>query len=430
MKPIKDIRVMIVDKGQFVEIARRMAVDCKEVLYCYPSERCMPLLAEGIVGDGIEGVTRVESIWDDDEVDLYVFPDVGFSSEQKELIRRGKPVWGARDADKLETNRGLFCKTLESLDMPVTDYKTIKGMTNLKLFLKDKEDKYIKISKWRGDMETFHWTSWKENEIELDRLAIRFGAAKEGIKFYVFDPIDADIEDGIDAYCVDGKFPSLVLHGMEAKDRSYIGAMQKWDDLPEEVRSVNEKFSPVLKEYGYRAMFCTEVRITEKDESYFIDPTCRFPSPPFQVMLDLFGNFSEIIWQGANGNLIDPEPTAKIGVQALLKMDKAADDWGVAEIPDSIKGQVKGCFNCEINGAMVFPPSPMADMAAWLTATGDTIEEAIKTLQEYKADLPDVFECQDKSLADLLVEIQKAEDKGMQFTSESIPSPSIVLEEK
>jgi len=428
MKDCKDIRVMVVDHGQFVEVARRMSTDCKEVLYCYPTERCMPLLSEGIVGDGIEGVTRVESIWDDDDIDLYVFPDVGFSSEQKGLIRRGKAVWGARDADKLETNRGLFCKTLESLDMPMADYETIKGMTNLKLFLKDKQDKYIKISKWRGDMETFHWSSWKENEIELDRLAIRFGAAKEGIKFYVFDPIEAEIEDGIDSYCIDGKFPSLVLHGMENKDKSYIGAMQKWDDLPEEVRSVNEKFSPILAQYGYRAMFCTEVRITEKDESYFIDPTCRFPSPPFQVMLDLFGNFSDIIWQGANGILIDPEPTAKVGVQALLKMDKSVDEWGVAEIPDSIKGQVKGCFNCEIGGAMVFPPSPMGDMVAWLTATGDTIEEAIKTLQEYKSDLPDVFSCEDKSLADLLVEIQKAEEKGIEYPGEK-PEPSIVLED-
>jgi hypothetical protein len=113
-----------------------------------------------------------------------------------------------------------------------------------------------------------------EDESIIDELAYKLGPLKENPIFWVFAPIDSKIEDGIDTYCIDGKWPETVIHGVENKDKSYCGAFQKMSTLPEEVRCVNEAFSPILKQYGYRSMFCTEVRITKEGESYFIDPTC------------------------------------------------------------------------------------------------------------------------------------------------------------
>lgn len=389
----------------------------------------MPVISEGIIGDGFEGVERADSIWQfKDDVDLFVFPDIGFAPEQMELLRQGKIVWGSRRADALESNRGLFLRTLKEIDLPCPKFEVVNGMNRLRDYLKDKEDKFIKVSRWRGDFETLHWIDWKDGEMELDRLAVRFGATKNAIKFYVFDPIPAEIEDGIDTYCIDGQWPSLVLHGMEKKDKSFIGTITPFKDVPGPVRMVNEAFGPVLGRYGYRGAFSTEVRIDDKGESYFIDPTCRFPSPPYQIEMDLFGNFSDIIWQGANGVLIDPEPTAEFGVQAVLKMDKNVDDWAAVKIPESVSEQVKGAFCCEIDGALCFPPSPMGNMVAWLTATGDTLKEAIQNLQGYKDELGDAFTVEDKSLADLLVEINAAEDAGMKFSDSAIPEPSIILE--
>lgn len=422
--------VCVVDHGQFLAVAQRLAKDCKKVYYYVPSERSFPVISEGIVGDGFDEFERIESYLNViEECDLFVFPDIGFSAEQKDLVARGKAVWGARDGDSLESNRGLFLSTLKKVGLPVPKFEEIEGMTSLRAFLSDKTDRYIKISKWRGDFETFHWRSWKEDSIELDKIAVRFGPAQEIIKFYVFEPIDAEIEDGIDSYCIDGQFPNIVFHAVENKDKSLAGTISKWEDLPEELSMVNEKIAPVLKKYGYRGNFSTEVRITKDKESFFTDPTCRNPSPPFQLQLDLFGNYSEIIWHGANGICIDPKPTALCGVQALLKIEKSEDDWAVAVIPDEISAQVKPSFCCKIDGALVFVPSLMGNMVAWLTATGNTLEEAIENLQEYKKFLPDNVKCEDKSLADLLVEMKSAETKGIEFGVE-IPEPEIVLEEK
>ena len=60
--------------------------------------------------------------------------------------------------------------------MPV--YEEVLGLTNLRLFLEDKEDKYIKIDRFRGDWETLHWTNWRAMEGALDNYAVRLGPLK------------------------------------------------------------------------------------------------------------------------------------------------------------------------------------------------------------------------------------------------------------
>lgn len=313
----------VIDNGLFLPVARRLARDFKQVFYYAPCERSFPTVAQCMIGDGFPDIERVTSPWGiKNEVDLWVFPDVGFGELQMELVEQGKLVWGSRKADEIEISRGKFLTELFETGLPMPNYRKIRGLTALREHLKEQQDKYVKISRFRGDMETLHFRSWGEDEPTLDAIAVKFGPLKEQIPFYVFDAIDTDIEDGVDAYCIDGQFPSLCIHGMEAKDKAFLGAIQQFDDLPKEVRVVNEEFGPVLAKYGYRGFFSTEVRITKDGESYFIDPTCRAGSPPSQCMAELFSNFSSIVWEGAHGNLIDPDPYAKFGVQGLVSVPR------------------------------------------------------------------------------------------------------------
>lgn len=430
MKPVDSLVVAVVDHGQFLEVARAIGRQVAKCYYWSPAEKSLKLIQEGVIGDGfpeIERINKNQGIWDvKDECDLFVFPDLGFASEQRELIRQGIPVWGARGSDTIESNRGKFLRMLSKLEMNVPPHETVLGLTNLRLFLKDKEDKFIKISDWRGNFETFHWTNWDECEGELDNYAVEFGPTKEHITFYVFDPIDTEIEDGIDSYCIDSKFPNVVLHGCEHKDKSFIGCMTKWEDLPEQVRTVNEQFAPMLNDY--RGFFSTEVRITKDNESFFIDPTCRAPSPPHQLMTELFSNFADIIWHGANGICIDPEPSAKFGVQALLSCTRNDKEWSAFKIPSSIESKVKCGFCCQIDGRLVFPPHQLETMCGYLIGTGDTIQKAIDDLQSAVKELPSGLKCEDKSIAELLKEVVEMEDNGIPFTDQKIPEPASVIE--
>lgn len=427
-----EITCVVADHGLFLPVARRLARDFKKVFYWTPHEKAFPSVQD-MIGDGFPDIERVDSVWEvKDECQLFVFPDVGFSPMQKELLSQGKSVWGARDADRLEISRGKFLKALAATYLPVPVFDAIRGMTALRDHLEPLDDKYVKISRFRGDCETFHYRDWGSDEATLDALAVKLGPWKEEIVFYVLDPIETDIEDGCDAYCIDGKWPSLVIHGMEMKDKAYIGTFQKFDDLPDEVRVVNEAFAPILAQYQYRSFFSTEVRITKDGESYFIDPTCRAGSPPSQIMCEMIGNLGEIIWSGANGELVEPEPVSKFGVQALIcaKGDKTA--WRTIEFPDELDQWVKFGNCCKIKGRLCFPPDAGRDgnEIGWLVGIGDTMDDAINSLKEHSEELPDGVTCDYSVLADLLKEINEAEGKGMEFSEQPIPEPSSILETK
>lgn len=429
MKSASDVTAVIVDSGIFVPVARRLARDFAKTYYWSPWETAWPTVRNFCVGDGFEEMERVESVWDvKDKCDLFVFTDIGYSGMQRELISQGKAVWGARDADGLEARRGLFLKALMETSLPIPKYEAVRGITNLRLHLKDKEDKYLKVSTYRGDFETMHWRNWKMDEGELDGYAVRFGPYKEFVKFYVFDPIDSDIEDGVDTWCIDGQWPQTIVHGMECKDKAYLGTFQKFADLPEEVRVVNNEMAPMLKKFGYRGAFSTEVRITKDGESFFIDPTCRFGSPPSQSQCEIIANWGEIVWGGANGEVVEPEPADNFGVQALIKVDRS--DWAVMEFPEELEQWVKFGFSCKVEGRICIPPEHQGvSEIGWLVAIGGTIQEAIDNLREHQEQLPDGLSCEFSSLADLLKEVHAAEEKDMEFTPKIVPAPASIIEE-
>lgn len=430
MKDIAEVHFRVIEKGIFLPIARRLAREARKVSYWTPWETAFPTV-KGCIGDGLPDVERVYSPWKDkDDVDCWVFPDIGFAPMQEELLMQGKIVWGARDADSIELSRGKFLDVLSHTKLPMPPHKVLVGYSALKRHLIDQKDKYIKVSKFRGDWETMHWRDWDEDELELDARACKLGPFKEEMSFYVFDKIDTKIEDGCDSWCIDGAYPSLVIHGMEAKDKAYIGTFQKFSELPEEVRRVNDEFGPILAEYGYRSFFSTEVRITEEGESYFIDPTMRAGSPPSQVMCEMIENFPEIIWKGAQGECIDPVPAAKFGVQALVCIKGDRTSWKAMEIPPQLDQWLKCGFYMEINGRMCFPPmqETTGNDIGWLLGIGDTAKEAIDHLKSNNEMLPDDVTCEFWAIADLLKEVDEAEKHGMEWTDQPVPSPEVVLD--
>jgi len=428
VKSVSDLHLRIVDKGLFLPLARRLARDVKKVTYWSPCERDFPSLLDSI-GDGFPDIERVDChLEGSDEVDVWCFPDTGFTNLQADLAGQGRNVWGSRGGDELELNRGLFLETIKNLGLPVPEYAKIKGITNLKLHLRDLEDKWIKISGHRGDWETFHWRSWEEDENELDAKAARLGPFRELLTFYVLDPIDADVEDGCDAYNIDGEFPSLVIHGMEAKDKAYVGTFQQYDDLPEELRRINEAFGPLLGEYGYRNFFSIEVRITKDGEAFFIDPTCRAGSPPSQVQAEMIGNLAEVIWRGSQGELVDPEPAAKFGVQALCKLHRDKDTWAYVKVDDELDRWLKSTHCMFQDGMLCLPPGEyVTGCEDWLVGIGDTFEEAIKHLQHNIELLQCGCECDATQLCELLKEVNEAEAQGMEFSDQPIPNPETAL---
>jgi hypothetical protein len=302
MKKITDVTATVVDYGTFISLADKLSEKCKKVNYYSPIDSEYRNLQECIKGVGLgrEGhrIERIDQFIDSKiikETDLFVFPDIGWGAAQRYLKNDcGKAVWGSMGFDFYELYRTQFLKLLESLNMPVISYKTIKGLTKLAEHLKTVKDKWIKIDRFRENMETWHHLDWAHSSRKLEELNACFGGARELPVFIVQDRIETDGEIGYDGWSIDGKFPSASFTGYEKKNQLYLGAYTKYKDLPEEVRYVNEKISKVLARFGYRNFIATEIRKGVDGNAYFIDPTPRMPGQTGEQLTETCANLAEI----------------------------------------------------------------------------------------------------------------------------------------
>ena len=431
MKELSDVTFCVVDHGLGLPLAHRLAQDAKRVFYHTPWETGFARIHQCVIGDGYgddRGVIRCNDPWKiKKEVDCWIFPDIYHSGWQLELESQGAPVWGSRDADSLEMNREKFLNVLGKIGLKQAPHEKVMGLTNLRLFLRDKTDKYIKISKYRGSFETCHWRSWDEDHCNLDSWGVEFGPTQDLIPFLVFDPIGDGLEIGGDTYTVDGQWPSLMLRGDEWKDKSYMSAVTPRDKIPDPLEEVLTAFSPILKEYRCRNQWSMELR-GQGDEWYFIDPTPRLGMPSTASQLSVWNNFSEIVWAGAHGELVEPEPNGKFTAECALTLCGEKGAWRVAKVPEILMDVMKvgGC--CEINGMACFPPNDnYGEHIGWLVAVGDTMMEAINNLKGYAEKLPDGVKANIETLVDLLREIKDAEQEGIEFSGQPIPEPSSVV---
>jgi hypothetical protein len=367
------------DNGIFTAMAVTLAKEFGRVLYYVPWTSGMPKSNALMIGEGLEGIERVVSPWPYfDDIDIWIFPDVYEGDLQEWLVGQGKRVWGCRLGAELEIDRPTSKEASKKLGIDIGPYKVITGLDALRKHLKANDDQWVKISGTRGDMETFGAKTYEKVEPRLDELEHNLGALKKVMKFTVEQGIPDAIETGYDGYCIDGKWPKGAMTGVEVKDEAYLMKTVRWNDLPEQVRSVNEKLSPALKKYGYRGFISTEVRCTEDGKAYLIDPCCRAGSPPNELYQLMMANMAEAIWYGAEGIVIEPEFRAKWGAEVLLISEWADQNWMQVSFPDEVKDNVKLRNFCKIEDEYYVIPqwTGSAEIGA-IVALGDTPDEAI-----------------------------------------------------
>lgn len=434
MKPISDCCVCVVDHGLFIPLALRLAKTFKRVLYHSPCEAGFPLLAPFLIGD-FPPVERCNDFWPiKHDIDLFVFPDIGYSGLQLELVSQEFPVWGSRGGDSYEVSRVKFLRTLERLKLDVAPYEIVTGLSALRDYLKANDDKFIKISRYRGLMETWHHATFETSRGQLDRLAVKCGPFQESIPFIVMDPIDTTIELGGDTHCVSGQWPSIMLQGYEWKDQGYLGAVTRRDEMPEQIQEVMDAFGPLLGAENYANSFSMELRI-DGDKSYFIDPCCRGPLPGSGAQLEAWENIDEIIYGGAQGECVDPIPKedAAFVAEAVLKAKCDHGAWTEIEVPEAALDYCRfgNCCLAPDNSTVAFPPSDdHGSEVGWIAATGPTIRATIKALLDRAESLPKGLNADTRSMVDLLGEIREAEEAGIEFTEQPVPTPqtAVVLE--
>lgn len=425
MKPLSEITCCFCDLGLHIPMALKLAQTYKRVLYWSPWEHCFPAARDDAIGDGFEDIERTSDFWDElDDIDFFVFPDAFYPGLQLHLREMGYPVWGSAGGVEIEQDRILFLRLLQRTKLPMPKVKVVRGISGLRAHLMDEEDKYIKISKYRGTMETWHWRSWDDDSVNLDVLAVKLGALSEIIEFMVCDAIPTDIEVGADTYCIDGKFPKHIMEGYEWKDKGAFAAFKPRSEVTHFVTDVLDEFGPFLADYAYRNYFSAEVRVQD-GQGHFIDPCCRGPLPMTASQLEVYGNLAEIVYAGAQGELVEPEPAAKFSCECVLTAKTEMGSGAMIEVPEKLEDAMKIMRCARVDNRLWCPAETDEHeiLAGWLVATGNTPRETLeKQLANVKL-LPEGVCAASESLVNLLKEIGEAEAKGMEFSPLPMPEP-------
>lgn len=414
------------DFGLYVSLARTLAPSFGRMLYSTPYIRQFALINEKVIGDGypeIETVRSFDKI--EDQVDIFIYPDVQFGEEQERLRRKGKLVFGGGTSDELELNRQLFRKTLKKIGLNVVPAEIVVGMTNLRLYLMEHEDVFVKIDRWRGTMETWHSESYELSRAYLDDLASALGPLQDKVPFIVEEPIDG-VEIGYDGYSILGQFPKKGMIAYEVKDAGMIGTIKPYDSFPDSVKEVNSAFAPLLKKRNHRGLNSTEIRVQKDGEFFFTDPCQRAASPGNEIYQAAFSNLAEIIVEGAKGICIDPVETHEFGVCATIHSGWAEKHWLAVQFPDDIDPFVKLRNSAFIDGMNWIVPHEEYEMpqVGCVVGLGDTLLEAIQHCQENADQIKknDDITIRLDALANAIDVIKEGQDAGVWFTDEKLPT--------
>lgn len=428
MKEISDVTACVVTNGLFQPLAHCLAAKCKRVVVWSPDHRDFESVKQATMASGFDDIERVREFWPiKREIDMFAFPDVGLSGLQLELESQGFPVWSSRTGDDLELKREQFMGVLADIGLEVPEFNVCVGMDELRDFLRNHEDQYIKISRFRGDMETKHWRNWAMDDGWLDWLAYNLGPVKDVLRFLVFANIETDLEIGGDTYCVRGEWPNTMLNGFEFKDTTYFSAVTKRSDMPEQIQEIIEALTPLLKNYDYRNQISFEDRV-KGDKHYYIDATQRGGMPSSGSQQLIWSNFPEIVWAGANGELVEPEPAAQFSLECMVTAESGGAPWIKAQLDPKLFPWLRLSDCGVINGIHCFPQEEAHEgELGWLVSLGDSPKEVLDRAKELADMLPDGCDAKLENLVGLIKEVETAEEQDIPFTDQPIPEPGEVV---
>lgn len=413
--------VCVVSPSMYMKICERLARDFKTVYYLNPFYRTtFPKFTDNAIGEGLletEGVEKINNFWDYvDEIDLFVFPDCGFADWSDYLKSIGKRVWASGKADALELERTETLEYLKELGLPIPKFTEVKGLTNLRKYLKTHENVYVKINVHRGTVETFHSENYDLVMPLLDKLEGELSIIKDTMEFSVFEPIQGT-EVGFDSYIINGQYPKEIVYGIEIKDMGWCGHVKPTKKVYSPVMELMDKICPTLKLNGYANFISTEMRV-DKTGAYLTDFCCRQPSPVSEVYYELITNFSEILWNGGGGDFIEPIYAASYAMTLVITSDWAMEHGQAVFFPKEIAKWVK-LRNYTIVDDIYYVLPDLIDKNECIgvvVAIGKSLEDCAKKINGYAEQIKGHrLKVTCAIVGDMQKEIKKGEEYGIKF---------------
>jgi hypothetical protein len=402
--------------GLYLYCAEKLSQSYKKVMYYLADADAYPTSQKYTIGTGITGVKRIHDFYKHvDEADIIYFFDCYDGEMAHWLKSQGKKVFSSLRGEQIEIDKVMFLETLEELELPCPKTYLAEGMKELCDYLKEHDGETLFMKNLhRGDFESRKFTSMAQSRPFLDDLKKRLGSASDTIEVLVQHKIEAECEVGWDGYQVNGEYTKNGIVGYEIKDKGFVGKV--FENKPEILAQIDDAFSPVFKKLGYQGNYSTEIRITEDGTPYFIDATCRVPSPPGEAMCELYGNWAEATYQIACGEVPKLIPKAQYVAVIILTSSWYNNHELHVKFPAKIKEFVKLKNYTKRDGEYYCIPNGNEEFFGAVIAYGDSVEDATELCHEYAEMVEaDEMDFDDEIFEDAEEAISKGEQFGINF---------------
>lgn len=357
---IKGKKIGIFDYGLSIEHSLALAhagADCHYFTPWSTAYSQFEAYAPGL-GYESEGLHKELYWWDIvPDMDFFFVPDVG-PGDMAEYLRKttGKPVFGSaispgntklQGGNRLEQQR-YFMRTLQKeLGMPTQETEQITGIPNLRKYLQKNPNKFVKLDKFRSDMESFQAKSYEEVELYLNEIEVTLGPFSETYEFSVESFIEG-IEPGFDCLFTNGDWVRPYLWGVEQSKSCYIGKFV--DTLPKPLELIANKLKPYLAKIDYRGALSIECRITKDGTPYLIDICTRFPYPLSAVYTLAMENYAEVIWKVGAGETVKVNPIGTYCAIVPLVTNHADKHYVKLIFPEQYRKYIKTRVSAKVKG--------------------------------------------------------------------------------
>ena len=390
---LKNKSCLVWDRGLYTFLAQKLGESFSKVWYFMPESSPYPNSQLSQIGEGLDTIERIDDddVWKVmDKVDMVFFPDCYDGEFQIWLKNKGHKVFGGLGSEKVEMDKVFFFDYLESVGLPVPKTYRAEGLVDLLTHLRGvKGDKWLKRSYYRGDFETKKYRDPQHLLPWIDMLRAKIGRRADNIEILVQDPIESEIEVGYDGFCINGEYTQNGIIGYEIKDKGFLCKI--FENTPDIIQNVNDEMAPIFKNLSYQGHYSTELRITKDKKAYFIDPTIRAPSPPSELMCEIYENYAEAVWEIAHGKVPELIPKAKFGAEIILTSDWHEHNEMCVTFPKEIEPFVKLKNQTKKNGAYYVIPNENEGFFGAVIGYGDSLDEATGKCLEYMKQI----ECDD-----------------------------------
>jgi len=381
--------LICLDLALFVSLAERMGTEFGRVFYFSEFADAFPRYAQSAPGKGLPNVSRINDLYLPDKAadypglegldkdhTLIVCLDVFFGGDSEQLRADGWRVWGPGRGESLELDRLETKRLMKRLGMNVGPYEHFVGWEKAEKQLETEEGVFVKCryARHRATFETKHFLSYPLMTNWLRYVKNKSGSGSEEIEIIIEQPIKDAVEISSDRFCINGQFSPAATLGIEIKGLGYLSRFT--EDFPEQITATDRLITGQPWADQYRQFFTVETRVTKDGGAWPIDPCCRLGRPMWGTVLNMYTNLADILWFGAGGVLVEPEPAAEWCFELMLEGRYIKDYDCALEYPDSLIPFVSVSDLCIVNGVRTAMSADIGNVGS-VVGMGSTMKEAI-----------------------------------------------------